>query len=326
MVPYVLLLERDADVEHTMAQLTELGLWGRVLTSAARTSVVVRSDSAALDPAVLRALDGVADVLVPQSPHPLLDAHPEILRVRGLSVGDAGRPVVFAGPCSAEDEAQVFRLAAAAKAAGADFLRGGADKVRTSPYAFRGLGQQALAWLRAAADEHDLGLCTEVVDAAQAAACGAVCDVLQVGARSMHHGPLLDAVGAQKRPVLLKRGFSATVEEWLLAGERLLYAGATGVIFCERGVRGFDPQTRNVLDVGAIALLSHVHRLPVVVDPSHAAGRRDLIGPLLRAGVAAGASGVLVEIHDQPGRARSDGAQALLPSALKDLLVGVSKS
>jgi 3-deoxy-7-phosphoheptulonate synthase len=199
-------------------------------------------------------------------------------------------------------------------------LRGSAYKPRSSPYAFQGHGAVALGWLRAAADRHRLAVVTEVLAAQDAARVAEVADLIQIGSRNMQNYPLLREVGRQKRPVLLKRGVAATIEEWLLSAEYCLLEGAPGVVFCERGVRAFDPSTRYLLDLGAVALLAHTLRLPVIVDPSHAAGRRDLIAPLARAGVAVGAHGVMVEIHDDPGGARSDGPQALRPAALVSLL------
>ncbi|MEO6954067.1 MAG: 3-deoxy-7-phosphoheptulonate synthase, partial [Polyangia bacterium] len=198
-------------------------------------------------------------------------------------------------------------------------LRGSAYKPRTSPYAFQGHGPPALAWLRAAADHHGLGVVTEVMTAEDAGRVAEVADLVQVGSRNMQNFSLLKAVGRQKRPVLLKRGMAASVEDWMLAAEYCLSEGATGVVFCERGVRGFDPSMRNLLDLGAVALLVHALGQPVIVDPSHAAGRRDLIPALGRAGLAAGAHGLMVETHHDPANALSDGPQALPPEELAAL-------
>jgi 3-deoxy-7-phosphoheptulonate synthase len=223
-----------------------------------------------------------------------------------------------------ESREQALEVAEQVAAAGAGFLRGGAFKPRTSPYAFAGHGEAALGWLKEAAERFGLGVVTEAVTEADVKVVAERADVLQVGSRSMHSPGLLRAAGRAGRPVLLKRGMSATVEEWLLAAERLLLEGAPGVILCERGVRSFDPTTRNVLDLGAVALLAGVRGLPVIVDPSHAAGRRDLVLPLARAALAAGAAGVLVEVHPRPGEAASDGPQAVRPEELFGLLADVT--
>ncbi len=191
------------------------------------------------------------------------------------------------------------------------FLRGGAYKPRTSPYAFQGHGEPALAWMRRAADACGMKVVTEALAEADVALVAEHADLVQVGSRNMHNYALLKAIGRTGRPVLLKRGMAATIDEWLHAGEYLLAAGAAGVVFCERGIRSFDDSTRNLLDLGAVALLAHVHRLPVIVDPSHGAGRRDLVLPLGRAALAAGAAGLMIETHDEPARALSDGPQAI---------------
>ena len=209
--------------------------------------------------------------------------------------------------------------AAYAAAAGARFLRGGAFKPRSSPYSFNGHGRQALDWLRAAARAHNLGVVTEVMSELEVETVAEVADLVQIGSRNMQNYALLSRVGRCARPVLLKRGMAATVEEWLLAGEHLLAAGCPGVVFCERGIHSFDPSTRNLLDLGAVAVLRHAYRLPVVVDPSHAAGRRDLVVALAKAAVACGAHGLIVESHPNPAAALSDGPQALLPEQLSAL-------
>jgi 3-deoxy-7-phosphoheptulonate synthase len=250
---------------------------------------------------------------MPESTHPRLDAHPPCIEVQGVRIGlgaDAD-PVFMAGPCSVESPDQIFSLAAELAPLGVRFLRGGAHKPRTSPYSFQGHGAPALRWLRDAADAHGMLVVTEALGVRQVEAVAEVADLIQIGSRNMHHSPLLRSVGSTGKPVLLKRGMAATLDEWLLAAEFCLVHGAGGVVFCERGIRGFDPNTRNVLDLGAVALLGHVHQLPVIVDPSHAAGRRDILAPLSRAALAAGGAGLMLEIHEDPGRALSDGPQAL---------------
>ena len=260
---------------------------------------------------MLLKIDGVQDILTKPSVHPLLDAvNADTDTLEGYRL-DGSQPLLFAGPCSVEDETRIHRIAKDVASVGAQFLRGGAFKPRTSPYEFNGLGADALRWLRSAADAHQLKVVTEVLSERDVELVTANADVLQIGSRNMQNFALLRTVGEMKKPVLLKRGRAATVHEWVLAGEHCMAAGAPLVVFCERGVRGFDSQMRNLLDLGSVAVLRHEYNLPVIVDPSHATGRRDLIGPLSNAAFAAGASGVMVEYHPEPEFARSDAAQAI---------------
>ena len=315
-------LAHEADAAVVAAQLQGMGLWTRPLEDAqgATTGFAIERHSATIDWQRLATIEGVVEVQRPRSAHPSVDALAgQPVSVGALSVGPGCEPVLLSGPCALESQAQVDEIAAAVAGAGASILRGGAYKPRSSPYSFSGHGEQALTWLKQAADRHDMAVVTEVMSEADVGLVGSIADLLQVGSRNMQNFALLRAVGAERKPVLLKRGMAATVEEWLLAGEHLLAAGAAGVIYCARGISGFDPHTRNLLDLGAVALLSGVHRLPVVVDPSHAVGRRDLIPALANASLAAGAHGLMVEAHTQPERALSDGAQALQPDALAEL-------
>ncbi len=313
-----------SDVEHA---LRGLGLWTRRHSSGVPGGGVafsVSGSSTPVDRGAIAAVAGVVGLYDADSLHPLVDAMPRTVGLRGRVVGVGAAPALFAGPCSVESEAQIHRIAAAVAARGAIALRGGAWKPRTSPRGFQGHGAPALGWLVDAARAHDLAVVTEVVSERDVDAAAAIVDVLQVGARSMHSGALLKAVGAARKPVLLKRAFAATLEEWLLAGEALLLHGAPAVLFCERGIRGPDNGMRNVLDLGVVAVLAHACRLPVLVDPSHAAGRRDVVVPLARAGIAAGACGVVVEVHDRPHEALSDAPQALDPDELSAL--GLSRT
>lgn len=311
-----------ADAAQVQRALIAKGLWVKPLRTegAAPRQFVVEPFSARVERAEVLAIAGVAGVSVPASEHPLVDAQPPVVEVAGARIGVGAEPVFMAGPCSVESQEQIERIAAMASALGVRFLRGGAFKPRTSPYAFQGAGVEALGWLRRAADRHGMKVITELMAAEDAAAVIEHADVVQIGSRNMANYALLRTAARGRRPILLKRGMAATVEEWLAAGEYCLLHGAASVLFCERGVRGFDSATRNLLDLGAVALLSQVHRLPVLVDPSHAVGRRDLIPALSRAALAAGAAGLLIEIHDQPGQALSDGPQALLPEQLRALL------
>ncbi|MFO0602771.1 MAG: 3-deoxy-7-phosphoheptulonate synthase [Polyangiales bacterium] len=307
----IVTLRPNADADAVRRELVARGLWVTALHDGARVAhFAVAESSSAVAPDALRAIDGVAAVSAPAAAHPRVDAHGPVADVRGARVG-GGRPTFFCGPCAVESEARIDAIAAKVAAAGATFLRGGAYKPRTSPYAFQGHGEEALRWLRRAADAHGLKVVTEALGEGDVALVAEYADLVQVGSRNMQNFALLKAAGRAGRPVMLKRAMAATVEEWLLAGEYLLAHGAPSVVFCERGIRGFDPGTRNLLDLGAVALLAHVHKLPVVVDPSHATGRRDLVVPLARAALAAGAAGVMIETHDDPGRALSDGPQAV---------------
>jgi 3-deoxy-7-phosphoheptulonate synthase len=269
----------------------------------------------------LAALPGVERLV--ETPYRLASRalHPEktTIRVGDVTIG-ASQPVVIAGPCAVEGEAQIIEAARTAKAAGARLLRGGAFKPRTSPYSFQGLGLPGLQALAKAREETGLPIATEVMEPGLVATVAEYADVLQVGSRNMQNFPLLRAVGQANRPVLLKRGFAATIEEWLLAAEYVLLEGNAEVILCERGVRGFDPNTRNLLDLAAVPLLAQLTHLPVLVDPSHATGRADLVVPMGVAAIAAGADGLLVEMHPHPEAALSDAEQAITPAQLGMLI------
>jgi len=233
--------------------------------------------------------------------------------------------VVMAGPCSAETEAQVEAAAAAVARAGARILRGGAFKPRSSPYSFQGHGEAGLQMLRRAADAHGLALVSEVMDASQIDLVGRYCDMFQVGARNMQNYTLLRELGRRRTPVLLKRGLAATIEEWLMSAEYILSGGNGDVVLCERGIRTFETATRNTCDISAIPVVKLLSHLPVVADPSHGAGRRDLVAPMARAAVAAGADGLLIEVHHDPDHALSDGAQSLYPAQFDRLMAELAR-
>ena len=311
----------NADVSVLRRKLGGLGLWVKPLVNSDGMvqSILVKSNSTPVALRDIRNLPGVVNVLEHPSPHPLVDENSGVehaARMLGLTLNV---PNLVAGPCSIEDEATIETIAAAVAKAGGAVLRGGAFKPRTSPYSFSGHGQPALQWMRASADRHGLKVVTEVMSEYEVETVSHYADVLQVGSRNMQNFALLNRVGAANMPVLLKRGRAATVEEWLMAGEHLYAGGASLVVFCERGVRGFDDSVRNLLDLSAVALLSHHYDLPVIVDPSHASGRRDLVIPLAQAAVAAGAMAVMVEVHPQPDNALSDAPQALGLEALTTL-------
>jgi 3-deoxy-7-phosphoheptulonate synthase len=241
-----------------------------------------------------------------------------------VSVGDVrvggDEVIVMAGPCAVESEAQIRAAAAAVKRAGAKVLRGGAFKPRSSPYSFQGLGEEALRLLRWAADEHTLVTVSEVMDVSQVETAARYCDLLQVGARNMQNFTLLRELGQLRKPVLLKRGISATIEEWLLSAEYVLAGGNPDVILCERGIRTFENSTRNTLDISAIPVVKSLSHLPIIADPSHGTGLRDKVAPMARAAVAAGADGLIIEVHCDPDHALSDGPQSLHPAQFDRLM------
>jgi 3-deoxy-7-phosphoheptulonate synthase len=247
-----------------------------------------------------------------------------VVDIGGVQIGGA-EVVLIAGPCSVESEDQLRAAAHAARAAGARILRGGAFKPRTSPYAFQGLQEEGLALLRAVANETGLPVVTEALEPGQVPLVASYADAIQIGSRSMHMAPLLRAAAASGLPVLLKRGMSATLEELLLAAETILLAGNDRVVLCERGIRTFESYTRNCLDVGGIAALKRLTRLPVIADPSHATGRSELVSDAALAAVAAGADGLMIEVHPDPESARSDSDQQLTSSELAELAARVSR-
>jgi 3-deoxy-7-phosphoheptulonate synthase len=271
----------------------------------------------------LAALPGVETVTPISRPFKLTsrEFHPEdtVIRVMDAVVGD-GPLTMMAGPCSVESRDQLFETADAVKAAGATILRGGAFKPRTSPYAFQGLGVEALRYLAEARERTGLPVITEVMEPSQVDIVAEYADILQIGTRNMQNYSLLRDVGRVARPVMLKRGYGATVEEWLMAAEYIVSSGNPNVILCERGIRTFETYTRNTLDLAAVPLLHHLTHLPVIVDPSHATGKRWLVKPLAIGGVAVGADGVMVEVHPSPEDALSDAEQQLTPDAFRDLM------
>ena len=302
-------------VERVVAQLIEMGFDVHRSTGALRT-VIGAVGGQTGDPRLLEVLDGVQEVLRITEPYKLASRtfKPEdtVVTVGDVRIG-AEEVIVIAGPCSAESEEQVETTAAAVKRAGAKILRGGAFKPRSSPYSFQGMGEEGLRLLRHAADRHNLYLITEVMDISQIETIEPYADILQVGARNMQNFTLLRELGRMRKPVMLKRGISATVEEWLLSSEYILAGGNMNVMLCERGIRTFESYTRNTLDISAIPVVKQLSHLPVIVDPSHGTGRRDKVAPMARAAVAAGADGLIIEVHSDPDHAKSDGAQSLFP-------------
>jgi len=230
---------------------------------------------------------------------------------------------LMAGPCSVESESQAFTIAEAVAKSGATILRGGAFKPRTSPYSFQGLGEAGLQLLRRAADAHGLAVVSEVMDTQQVDLLARYADILQIGARNMQNYSLLKEVGHTQKPILLKRGLASTIEEWLMSAEHVLAQGNAQVILCERGIRTFETYTRNTLDLNAIPVVKELSHLPVIVDPSHGTGIRNKVAPMARAAIAAGADGVIVEVHNDPDHALSDGAQSLYPAQFDELVTQI---
>ena len=312
----------EEQIQDVISQLLEMGFDIHRSTGALRTVIGAVGGSQG-DPRLIEVKPGVHEVLRISEPYKLASRtfKPEstVITIDDLRIG-GDEVIVMAGPCSAETDEQVEASAAAVKRAGAKVLRGGAYKPRSSPYSFQGLGEEGLKMLRGAADRHGMKLVSEIMDLSQLDTIDKYADILQVGARNMQNFSLLKELGRTRKPVLLKRGISATIEEWLLSAEYVLAGGNMQVMLCERGIRTFESYTRNTLDISAIPVVQHLSHLPVLVDPSHGTGRRDKVAPMARAAVAAGADGLLIEVHHDPDHAMSDGAQSLFPSQFDRLM------
>ncbi|TWU64910.1 MULTISPECIES: 3-deoxy-7-phosphoheptulonate synthase [Crateriforma] len=312
----------DDQVDHVIEKVESLGLKAHLSRGTYRTIVGIIGDESKLSEERLRSIPGVSEVVPVLPPYKLasLEAHPEpsVVNVSGVQIG-GGHLGMIAGPCSVEDADRMHRIAKSVRDAGANLFRGGAYKPRTSPYAFQGLGEDGLKILREVGDEYGMPIVTEVTDPRNVELVAKYADMLQVGARNMQNFVLLTEVGRTSRPVLLKRGMSATIKDLLMSAEYVLSQGNPNVVLCERGIKGFDTITRNLFDVAAVPAVKALTHLPIIVDPSHATGRPDLIPPCALAGIAAGADGVHVEVHDCPEEAKSDGPQALLPDQYQEL-------
>jgi 3-deoxy-7-phosphoheptulonate synthase len=323
----VIVLQAHATEEElggVLARIEELGFEGRVMRGTERVVIGVIGDERPVSTEVFEALPGVEQVLRILHPFKLAsrDFAPEdrVIEVRpGIRLGGPALQVM-AGPCAVESREQLEEAAEAVAAAGVRILRGGAFKPRTSPYSFQGLGERGLLLLREAANARDMAVVTEVITPEDVPLVAQHADLLQVGARNMGNFALLRAVGSSGRPVLLKRGLGSTIDELLQAAEYVLASGNPDVAVCERGIRTFEPSTRFTLDINAVPVLKSLTSLPVVVDPSHAAGRAEWVVPVALAGVAAGADGLLVEVHPHPTEALSDGPQSLSPEVFADLM------
>ena len=313
----------DEQIAHVIERVEALGLKAHLSKGTYRTIVGVIGDEHKIGAEPLRAIPGVQEVIPVLPPYKLAsrEAHPQssIVDVAGVKIG-GGNLAMIAGPCAVEEPERMDAIGGAVRAAGANIFRGGAYKPRTSPYAFQGLGEEGLKILRAAGDKHGMPIVTEVMDPRCVEIVDRYADMIQIGARNMQNFTLLTEVGRCRKPVLLKRGMSATVEDLLMSAEYILSQGNPSVVLCERGVKGFDKATRNLYDVASVAVVKGLSHLPIIVDPSHATGRPDLIPPCALAGLAVGADGVHIEVHDCPERAKSDGPQALLPKQYAELV------
>ena len=306
----------EAQIDSVIARLIELGMDVHRSSGATRTVLGVVG-AHKVEKELIEILDGVHEVLRISEPYKRASRtfKPEdtIVTIDDVRIG-GDEVIIMAGPCSAENEEQVFTTAAAVKKAGAKILRGGAFKPRSSPYSFQGLGEEGLRMLRAAADQYNMKLVSEVMDVSQIEVVGRYSDIYQVGARNMQNFTLLRELGRTCKPVLLKRGIAATIEEWLLSAEYILAGGNNDVILCERGIRTFENYTRNTLDISAIPVVKKLSHLPIITDPSHGTGKRNKVAAMARASVAAGADGIIVEVHTNPDKALSDGAQSMFPA------------
>jgi 3-deoxy-7-phosphoheptulonate synthase len=313
-------------VQHVIDLVREYGLKEHVIVGTDRTVVACIGDKRAVDKGAIENAPMVERIVPILAPYKM--ASTEVKRTRTqIKIGPSGFPIggrkigVIAGPCAVENRQQLLRTAEAMKAAGCVGLRGGAYKPRTSPYAFQGLGEEGLKILAEAREKTGLAVVTEVIGLESLETVARYSDVLQIGARNMQHYPLLEAMGKIDKPVLLKRGMSARLDEWLLAAEYVINAGNPQVILCERGIRTFEDHVRNTLPLASVPELNDKTHLPVIVDPSHGTGHAHLVPAMCRAAVAAGADGLLVEAHVDPEHAMSDGAQSITPKALADLML-----
>jgi 3-deoxy-7-phosphoheptulonate synthase len=312
-----------AQVEAVIQQIQKMGFRGVPMPGAQRTAVCIIGNKGPVEASLLLAMDGVKEAIPVTKPFKLVgrEAHPDstVISVGAIKIG-GGEPVIMAGPCAIESEEQALTIANIVKKYGAKVFRGGAFKPRTSPYAFQGMGIPGLKILAKVRKETGLLIVTEATDNENLIAVEKYADIVQIGARNMQNYSLLKLAGQLSKPVLLKRGFAATIDEWLMAAEYIMSEGNHQIILCERGIRTFADNTRNTLDLSAIPSIKEASHLPIIVDPSHAAGRRDYVIPLSRGAIAVGADGLIIEVHHDPARALSDGAQSLYPQQFEQLM------
>ena len=318
----------QADIEGVISAIEEKGLEAKVMEGAHQKIVGVIGDKTKLAATPLDAMHGVETTVAISKSYKLAsrEFHPAatVVDIRGIKIGD-GTPVVMAGPCAVESREQLLETAQLIKEGGAQFIRGGAYKPRTSPYAFQGLEEEGLKYLAEAREKTGLAVVTEVTVVEAVDTVAAYADLLQVGARNMQNFGLLKAVGRAGKPVMLKRGLAATIDEWLNAAEYIMNEGNPNVILCERGIRTYETYTRNTFDISAIPAIKHLSHLPIIADPSHGTGKWRMIKPVSLASIAAGADGLIIEVHPNPARALSDGPQSLTPENYRDLMASVQK-
>jgi 3-deoxy-7-phosphoheptulonate synthase len=311
-------------INAVMAAVEKMGLKASSIPGSERTAIGVLGNKGYVDDTTIRDLAGVKDVIHVSKPYKMVsrDFHPRptFIKIGSVEIGEGKSPVIIAGPCAVESEDQIMRTAKIVKAAGAELLRGGAFKPRTGPYTFQGLKEEGLKLLALAKKETGLPVVSEVMTSENVELVANYVDVLQVGARNMQNFDLLREVGRVRKPVLLKRGLSATIEEFLAAAEYILVEGNSQVILCERGIRTFETATRNSLDLSVVPIIKELSHLPIVVDPSHATGKRSLVPPMAKAALVAGAHGIMVEVHPEPEKALSDGPQSLTIPGFEKLM------
>lgn len=316
----------DEQIENVKEHLIEYGFQIHESKGELKTILGAIGVKPNFDTRKIRILDGVADVYRVTAPFKLAsrDFKEEntVVKIKDVEIG-GNKLAMMAGPCAIESEEQIFKLAKIVAESGAKILRGGAFKPRSSPYSFQGMGEEGLKFMRAAADEYGLLIITEVMQISHIDLIGKYTDIFQIGARNMQNFSLLKEIGPAGKPVMIKRGLAGTIEEWLMSAEYVLAAGNPDVILCERGIRTFEKYTRNTFDLSAIPVVHKKSHLPVIADPSHATGFRDQVPPMARAAVAAGADGLMIEIHYDPEHAMSDGPQALLPDEFIELIKGL---
>jgi 3-deoxy-7-phosphoheptulonate synthase len=327
----VIIMNVDATAENikeVIAVIEGAGLQAKVMEGSQQKIVGVIGDKTRLASVPIDALDGVEKSVEISKSYKLAsrEFHPQnsVIDVAGVKIGD-GTPVVMAGPCAVESQEQLFEAAEIVKKAGAQFLRGGAYKPRTSPYAFQGLEVEGLKYLAEARERTGLRVVTEVTTVEAIERVVEYADMLQIGARNMQNFGLLKEVGKCGKPVLLKRGLAATIDEWLNAAEYIMNAGNPNVVLCERGIRTYETYTRNTLDLSAVAAVKHLSHLPIIVDPSHGTGKWRMVKPMAFAAIAAGADGLMMEVHPNPAKALSDGPQSLTPENYNEVMRGVQK-
>jgi len=313
----------EAQVEEVLDVIRKLGFKPHPMPGATRTAIGVTGNPGAIDPAHFEMLPGVGEAIRVSKPYKLvgrdLKHEDTIIRIGDLQIGGS-EPAIIAGPCAVESYDQTMEIAEIVAATGVKLFRGGAFKPRTSPYAFQGLGEAGLKILAAVREGFGLSIVTELLDTETADLVEEYADIVQIGARNMQNFSLLRRVGQGRKPVMLKRGMSATLDELLLAAEYIMAEGNYNVILCERGVRTFADHTRNTLDLSIVPAVQNRSHLPIIVDPSHGTGKRHKVIPMARAAIAAGADGIMVEVHNHPEQALSDGPQALLPDMFKQLV------